>query len=261
MSGPIDTSRLEAILAKVSRHRHITLRRAFLRVAGPFPVAGPASWSNDWHAFRPCPFPHLHEGLDIFAARGTPVVASADASVTQLIDDPVTGLGVQLTDDHGTEYLYAHLSAFAPALLAGDHVRVGEMLGQVGNTGDASGGATHLHFQVQPGGIPMPPKPLVDRWLRGETCRARRLLRGRRLAHRAHLPPWWWRSLVEEGRSVALAGPAPGSLVRWERPTKPTSQRSSLDAPVAFVGTLGGILVFAFVVRRRDLAAKRNAVW
>ena len=45
------------------------MRRAFLRLAGPFPLAGPAAWSNDWHAYRPCPYPHLHEGLDMFAQR------------------------------------------------------------------------------------------------------------------------------------------------------------------------------------------------
>ena len=113
MGGPQDTSALERLLSKVSGRRHVTLRRAFLDVAGPFPVAGPASWSNDWHAPRPCPFPHLHEGLDMFAPRGTPVVAVKNASVSGVIDDPVTGLGVQLTDARGTEYLYAHLTAYA----------------------------------------------------------------------------------------------------------------------------------------------------
>jgi hypothetical protein len=139
--------------------------KAFLAIAGPFPVAGPASWSNDWHAYRPCPYPHLHRGLDIFAARGTPTVATEDGRVTQIVSNAISGLAVEIQDRSGIQYFYAHLSAFVRGLHRGQLVKQGQVIGFVGNTGDAAGGAYHLHFEIQPGGLAMPPKPVVDRWL------------------------------------------------------------------------------------------------
>jgi murein DD-endopeptidase MepM/ murein hydrolase activator NlpD len=136
-----------------------------LQVVGPFPVAGLAWWQNDWHAYRCCPFPHLHEGLDMFAQIGTPVVAAADGYVSQRVIGPISGLGVEITDAAGTQYFYAHLSGFAPGLSVGQRVRVGQVLGYVGNTGDAIATSPHLHFEVQPHGVPVPPKPFVDAWL------------------------------------------------------------------------------------------------
>jgi hypothetical protein len=66
---------LERILAPVER-LGVSSREAFLQVAGPFPVAAPTRWTDDWHARRCIPDPHLHEGLDIFASLGAPVVAT-----------------------------------------------------------------------------------------------------------------------------------------------------------------------------------------
>src|SRR5438105_1207420 len=53
MEGPQSTVRVQRLLRIARRRDHVSMRKAFLHVAGPFPVAGPASWSNDWHAFRP----------------------------------------------------------------------------------------------------------------------------------------------------------------------------------------------------------------
>jgi murein DD-endopeptidase MepM/ murein hydrolase activator NlpD len=164
----MSTAAVDPMARKLARVRHISIRRAYVALAGPFPIAGPAHWSNDWHAPRPCPWPHLHVGLDIFAAEGTPLVAVADGTISSLVNDAVSGLGLQLTAADGMKYFYAHLSAFAPRAVAGRYVKEGQVLGYVGNTGDAAGGPTHLHLQVEPGGIPMPPKPLVDRWVQRE---------------------------------------------------------------------------------------------
>ena len=160
---PGSTAELMAIVEELPR-RGTPLSEAVLQVVGPFPVAGLASWTNDWHAPRCCPYPHVHKGIDIFAAAGTPVVAAADGSISQKVVTPISGLGLEVTDDRGTQYFYAHLSTFADGIRVGQRVRVGQVLGTVGDTGNARGTSPHLHFEVQPLGIPVPPKPYLDRW-------------------------------------------------------------------------------------------------
>ena len=172
MDGPQSTIRVQRLLRIAHRRDHVSMRKAFLHVAGPFPVAGPASWSNDWHAFRPCPYPHLHEGLDIFAPWGTPVVAVVNGVLNSKGVSSMSGLFVEITNASGTKFFYCHLSRFA-AVHTGQRVRRGQVLGYIGTTGDARGTTPHLHFQVEPGGIPTPPKPFVDRWLLREIGRAR----------------------------------------------------------------------------------------
>jgi hypothetical protein len=180
MDGPQSNGSLIETLAKHKRRLHSTLRRGLLRLAGPFPLAGPAHWSNDWHAYRPCPYPHVHEGLDLIAPRGTPIVAVANATVTQMVVDPaMAGLGVEIADG-SVQYFYAHMETFAEGLRVGERVRLGQVLGYVGNSGDAIGGVTHLHFEVQPGGVPVPPKPYVDRWLLKAERRLHRMIRSSR---------------------------------------------------------------------------------
>jgi hypothetical protein len=151
-----------AILASLSPDGNPRLED-ILSVVGPFPVAGLAWWHNDWHAPRCCPHPHLHQGLDLFAPRGTPVVAAADGVISQRVNGPVSGQAVEIIDATGhTQYFYAHLSGFGPSITLGARVHVGQVVGYVGNTGNASHTSPHLHFEVQPNGIPVPPMPFVD---------------------------------------------------------------------------------------------------
>lgn len=138
-----------------------------IRALAPFPVAGRARYSDDWHAPRGTPSFHLHEGVDVFAARGTPVVAVASGTIDRIrMGTAIGGNTVWLAADDGTEYYYAHLDRVVASLDVGDHVAVGEVLGAVGNTGNAATTPPHLHFQVHPGGgAPVPPVPLLDTWL------------------------------------------------------------------------------------------------
>jgi peptidoglycan LD-endopeptidase LytH len=88
-----------------------------------------------------------HEGVDIFAPRGTPVLAVADGWVQKARNTPTGGLVIWLTD--GTSaltYYYAHLDEIH--VRAGAHVRAGDVIGTVGNSGNARGASPHLHFAV-----------------------------------------------------------------------------------------------------------------
>lgn len=176
LGPPNSTDRLVTIVSPL-QGRGVQLPQALLRVAGPFPVAGEATWSNDWHAARCNPSPHLHKGIDIFASAGTPLVAVTEGRVTQKGVGAVSGLYVEITDADGVQYFYAHLSGFASDLLLGQPVATGDVLGYVGTTGNAQGTSPHVHLEVQPGGVPVPPKPFVDQWLARTEARAARWVR------------------------------------------------------------------------------------
>lgn len=120
-------------------------------VAGPaygFPVSGkgnPDIWSffgDDRDGGR-----RRHEGVDIFAPRGTPVVAPTDGTVFRVRNRGLGGKQVWLRDRHRNQALYyAHLDS--QLVRDGQRVRTGDTLGLVGNTGNASGTQPHLHFGI-----------------------------------------------------------------------------------------------------------------
>lgn len=130
-----------------------------------FPVAGPARFSDDWLAARPGG--RSHQGIDIFAAAGTPIVAVADGSLYNVGYNGLGGWRLWLRDGNGTTYYFAHLTAFAPAAREGASVTRGTVVGYVGTSGDAQGTSPHLHFEIHPGGgYPVPPYPIVSSWPR-----------------------------------------------------------------------------------------------
>jgi murein DD-endopeptidase MepM/ murein hydrolase activator NlpD len=130
-----------------------------------FPVAGAATFSNDWMFGRPGG--RLHQGIDLFAARGTPVVAVADGSAFRVGYNGLGGWRMWLRDTGGNTFYYAHLDAFSPAAVEGASVARGTVLGYVGDSGDARGTSPHLHFEIHPGGAgPVPPYPVITGWPR-----------------------------------------------------------------------------------------------
>ena len=86
-----------------------------------------------------------HEGIDVFAPRGTPVLAGAAGRVSRVQETPIGGRVVWLQTDAGSLY-YAHLDR--PLVAAGDRVGAGDTLGTVGNTGNAAATPPHLHFGI-----------------------------------------------------------------------------------------------------------------
>ncbi len=138
---------------------------AFTLGMGRFPLAGLATWSDDFHDPRYNPTPHLHQGTDIWAAFGTPVRAPADG-VLQYTDEAVGGKSAYVTTADGTYYYMTHLGGFAPDLSTGDSVAQGTVVGFNGDTGNASGGPPHVHFEIRPGGGgAVNPKPFLDQWV------------------------------------------------------------------------------------------------
>ncbi|MGI4737885.1 MAG: M23 family metallopeptidase [Janthinobacterium lividum] len=151
---------------------------------GLFPVKGRTDqaigsfWGNarDGGARR-------HEGVDIFAPRGTPAVAATDGYITRTGESKLGGRVVWLADAQGQHLYYAHLDK--QLVQPGQRVRAGDTLGLVGNTGNARTTAPHLHFGIYRAGHgavdPWPflhredplPTPLAGPDRRGEWVRSR----------------------------------------------------------------------------------------
>ena len=112
------------------------------------PVAGPHAVSNDFGAPRGGGT-RRHQGNDIMAPHGAPIVAVVPGRVTRTGNGGLGGLSVYLYGQ-GTEFYYAHLSSIS--VRAGQTVSAGQRLGANGNTGNARGGPPHLHFEIHPGG-------------------------------------------------------------------------------------------------------------
>jgi hypothetical protein len=131
-----------------------------------FPVAGPTTYIDDFGQARPG---GPHQGNDLMATKKTPVVAVESGKIKFWTTSANAGCMLYLYGDGGTTYLYIHLNndltmkndnrgrcvpgvAYAPGLKDGAKVQAGQMIGYVGDSGDANGIASHLHFEVHPGG-------------------------------------------------------------------------------------------------------------
>jgi murein DD-endopeptidase MepM/ murein hydrolase activator NlpD len=112
-----------------------------------FPVYGYSSFGNDFAAPRADTI--WHHGIDIFANKGTPVLAVASGTLSLVGWNTLGGHRLWLTDSQGNQYYYAHLSAYSPLAVNGASVKAGDVLGFVGDSG-ASGGVSHLHFEIHP---------------------------------------------------------------------------------------------------------------
>lgn len=150
---------LSSDIASLLSSRYASYARGQPVSVGPvnglyFPVSGPCSYANDWGA--PRSGGRTHKGCDIMAPRGTPVVAITSGVVEQRRGGNA-GLYIALHGDNGHLYYYMHLDGFA----ASGRVRAGQVIGYVGDTGNARG-CPHLHFEFHPNhGGPVNPYPLL----------------------------------------------------------------------------------------------------
>lgn len=132
------------------------------------PVSGRVGYGEAMAQFGVNRGSHVHQGQDVFAPEGTPLLAVADAVVLETGSGDGRGNHVALYDPHKRRtYLYFHMER-AASVEQGEHVKAGERVGRVGCTGSCFG--THLHFEVRRGrgsaGPALDPLPLLERWAR-----------------------------------------------------------------------------------------------
>jgi hypothetical protein len=143
-----------------------------------FPVVGQVTYTDDFGDLRPGGW---HQGNDLMAAKRSLAVAAEAGTVKFWTTSRNAGCMLYLFGESGTTYLYIHLNndltkgndnrgscvagvAYAPGLKSGERVEAGEPIGFVGDSGDADGIASHLHFEVHPkDGAAVSPFPYLKR--------------------------------------------------------------------------------------------------
>src|SRR5439155_17494889 len=146
--------------ARVAARRHKKHRRRVskpLKVTPPlgqrdfiFPVVGPSGYVDTSGDARSDVHGGWHHGDDIFAPFGVPVVAVASGTINRVGWEKVGGWRLWVRNDAGDEFYYAHLSGYTRSDFHSTRVNAGQVIGFLGNTGDAFTGAPHLHFEVHP---------------------------------------------------------------------------------------------------------------
>ena len=127
-----------------------------------FPVQGPCSFENTWHA--PRGGGRLHVGVDIIAKEGNLLYAVADGTITKIYNaanDKLAGNGIRLMKADGTYFFYGHMLRLADGITVGTKVKAGQVVGYNGKTGGTN--TPHLHFEIHPfGGAAIDPTAAVD---------------------------------------------------------------------------------------------------
>jgi murein DD-endopeptidase MepM/ murein hydrolase activator NlpD len=151
-----------ALLEPWLRHMLYAIRLAGMPAPASLamPVQGvlPRALRDTWHAARG--EGRKHEGIDIFARRGTPVLAATEGIVLRVGSNRLGGLVVWVLGPAGQRHYYAHLDGYAD-VHAGMRVAPGRVLGYVGDSGNARGTPPHLHYGVYEAGGALNPYPLL----------------------------------------------------------------------------------------------------
>lgn len=140
---------------------------------GIFPVQGPYSLGGPEARFGAGRTGHVHQGQDVIAAEGTPLVTPR-AGIVYWRAYQAAGAGhyVVIRADDGRDYVFMHLQDGSLLVTKGQAVTAGQRIGSVGNTGDSRG--AHLHFEIWPSGWfssdaskPIDPLPDLLAWAGG----------------------------------------------------------------------------------------------
>ena len=152
-----------------------------------FPVLGPVSYSNGWGDCRDGCTRH-HQGTDILGVRMQPLLAAVDGTITRvrLENAGIAGVVISVTGDDGWYYNYFHVNddtpgtddglagaewQISPGLTVGSRVRAGQVIGYMGDSGNAESSVPHLHFEIRtPDHTPANPYQSLVAAQRRETC-------------------------------------------------------------------------------------------
>lgn len=128
----------------------------------PVPVAGvaPRQLADTWGGARGGG--RKHEGIDIFARRGTPVLAATEGIVMRVGSNRLGGQVVWVLGPGGQRHYYAHLDSYGD-VHTGMRIDAGKVLGYVGTTGNAAGTPPHLHYGIYTAGGAVNPYPFLRR--------------------------------------------------------------------------------------------------
>lgn len=116
------------------------------RIAMPLEDVAKKEVADTWQAPRGTG--RRHEGQDIFAARGTPILSATNGYIYKIGENNLGGQTVSVIGSGGRIYYYAHLDSYAKGIAVGDRVSKQTVLGYVGTTGNAQGTPPHLHFGI-----------------------------------------------------------------------------------------------------------------
>ena len=103
-----------------------------------------------------------HEGIDIFAKRGTPIQATTPGIVSKVGEDTLGGRVVVIIGPGGAGHYYAHLEDYAD-ISPNDWVNAGDIIGYVGDSGNAKGTPPHVHYGIYINGSAVNPYPLLQK--------------------------------------------------------------------------------------------------
>jgi murein DD-endopeptidase MepM/ murein hydrolase activator NlpD len=129
------------------------------RLAMPLEEVRKNAIADTWQAERGVG--RKHEGQDIFAPRGTPILSATSGYIYNIGENNLGGQTVSVISKGGRVYYYAHLDSYARGIKIGDRVTTRTVLGYVGTTGNAQGTPPHLHFGVYTSSGAINPLPML----------------------------------------------------------------------------------------------------
>src|SRR4051812_9867267 len=160
---PTATATPEPTAAPKRRDSTPSWKRRLMSRRFQFPVAAKTTIGGPFGSFRADT--GVHQGNDLFADFGTPVVAVADGTIENVGSLPISGNRLWVYADGGDQFFYAHLASFAPAAVDKRHVEAGTGLGYIGNTRGAEPTPPHPHFEIHPnGGKAVDPNRFLVAW-------------------------------------------------------------------------------------------------
>jgi len=142
-----------------TRVAHLYIKEPDRKISMPFDDVSRRQIADTWHAPRGTG--RQHEGQDIFAPKGTPILSATNGYIYNVGENNLGGQTVSVISAGGRVYYYAHLDRYAPNLAVGDPVTTRTVLGYVGTTGNASGTPPHLHFGIYTMSGAINPLPLL----------------------------------------------------------------------------------------------------